>query len=71
MDKVQCPHCGAMVRPGNFCEFCGGKLVETCDCWVLGRPFNCGLAECPALDLLTDPKLKLLHRQPQVDKKSV
>ena len=68
LDKVQCPHCGAMVRQGNFCELCSGKLSDTCDCWVLSKPFNCGQAKCPDTSLFTNPRLRALLHQPQDDK---
>lgn len=71
MDKVKCPHCNEMTRTANFCTKCGGKLVETCNCWVLEKPYNCGQAKCPALKLFTDPKLKPSLHQPTIDKKSV
>lgn len=51
MEVVTCPHCGAMVRRGNFCTRCGGKLVEVCDCWVKKKAYNCGRAECPGIHL--------------------
>lgn len=44
--KVKCPKCNVEVRDGNFCEHCGEKLKEVCDCWVLKKKYNCGLAEC-------------------------
>lgn len=66
-----CPHCEVYVRHGNFCPLCGTKLHDSCECWVLEKPFNCGQAECPGLNLFIDPKLKALLPQPQADKKSV
>lgn len=66
-----CPHCEVSVRHGNFCSLCGTKLHDSCECWVLEKPFNCGQAECPGLNLFIDPKLKSLLPQPQDDKKSV
>ena len=47
MESVTCPHCGAVVRRGNFCSRCSGKLVEVCDCWVKKKAYNCGRDECP------------------------
>lgn len=47
-----CPHCGKVVKKGNFCSYCAGKLIKECDCWVLHRKFNCGLAKCPGYKLL-------------------
>ena len=51
MEVVTCPHCGAMVRRGNFCSRCSGKLVEVCDCWVKKKVYNCGRDECPGVHL--------------------
>ena len=71
MSKIVCPHCSCNVNEGNFCSNCGKKLVETCNCGFLNKPFNCGYEKCPALKIFTDPKLKSSHLQLQVDKKSV
>ncbi len=35
----------------NFDPTTGRKLREVCDCWVLGKPFNCGYDECPGYKL--------------------
>lgn len=51
MECVICPHCGAVVRRGNFCSRCSGKLVEVCDCWVKKKAYNCGRDECPGIRL--------------------
>ena len=51
MESVTCPHCGAVVRRGNFCSRCSGKLVEVCDCWVKKKAYNCGRDECPGIRL--------------------
>ena len=51
MESVTCPHCGAVVRRGNFCSRCSGKLVEVCDCWVKKKAYNCGRDECPGVRL--------------------
>lgn len=51
MERVTCPHCGAVVRRGNFCSRCSGKLVEVCDCWVKKKAYNCGRDECPGIRL--------------------
>lgn len=51
MESVTCPHCGAVVRRGNFCSRCSGKLVEVCDCWVKKKTYNCGRDECPGIRL--------------------
>ena len=45
--KEKCPVCGRTVRAGNFCEWCGEKMVEVCDCWIAGRKINCGRSQCP------------------------
>lgn len=51
-NMTTCPHCGKVVKKGNFCSYCAGKLIKECDCWVLHRKFNCGLAKCPGYKLL-------------------
>ncbi|MBR0316190.1 MAG: hypothetical protein IJQ99_04940 [Synergistaceae bacterium] len=58
MQEKKCPQCGQKTESGNFCTKCGTKLVETCDCWVLNRPYDCGENKCPALKLLNRPKAK-------------
>lgn len=35
----------------NFDSNTGKKLVEICDCYVLGKPFNCKLKKCPGVNL--------------------
>lgn len=42
-----CPNCGNTVPTGNFCPVCRCKLHEKCDCWVLGREYDCGCQDCP------------------------
>ena len=42
-EKVKCPKCNVEALDGNFCEHCGAKLKEECDCWVLKKEYNCGL----------------------------
>ena len=60
MDKVKCPHCGATTQIANFCTKCGGKLVETCNWWVLEKPYNCRQAKCPALRFRVTRLLRLV-----------
>ena len=47
---IKCPKCNVEVLDGNFCEHCGAKLKEECDCWVLKKKYNCGLAECKVIN---------------------
>lgn len=54
MKKVICPHCNASVRPGNFCEICGEKMVDICDCWVKKMPYNCNKEKCPGQSLVIE-----------------
>lgn len=42
------------VIDGNFCEHCGAKLKEECNCWVLKKKYNCGFDECKGYKLLID-----------------
>ena len=50
--KEKCPHCGkATGADWNFCENCGGKVKDTCDCWVLNKPYDCGQSKCPGYKL--------------------
>ena len=42
------------VTDGNFCEHCGAKLKEVCDCWVLKKKYNCGFDECKGYKLLIE-----------------
>jgi endogenous inhibitor of DNA gyrase (YacG/DUF329 family) len=44
---IKCPHCGKAVEGGNFCEFCGKKMIKVCDCWITGKKMNCGRSQCP------------------------
>lgn len=39
------------MKNGNFDQATGRKIREVCDCWVLGKPFNCGYDECPGYKL--------------------
>ncbi|MDU2063743.1 MAG: hypothetical protein E6713_02795 [Sporomusaceae bacterium] len=47
-EEIICPYCDQRVPRGNFCAKCSKKMVEICDCWKVGHPFNCGHAECPS-----------------------
>lgn len=51
-DGKKCPDCGREYLSGNFCTGCSKKMVQECDCWKLGRKFNCGFNECPTMGQL-------------------
>jgi hypothetical protein len=53
-ERVVCPHCGANVPKGNFCAVCAQKMVETCDCWVKSKPYNCGHEKCSGWHLIVE-----------------
>lgn len=36
-NMTTCPHCGKVVKKGNFCSKCGKKLAKICDCWLLSH----------------------------------
>lgn len=42
-----CPHCGKVVKKGNFCPKCGKKLQKVCNCRLLGKPYQCNFSKCP------------------------
>lgn len=42
------------VIDGNFCEHCGAKLKEVCNCWVLKREYNCSSDTCKGYKLLKE-----------------
>ena len=45
---TRCLRCGDLInKDENFCVHCGTKLHESCGCWVLKKPYNCGLKKCP------------------------
>lgn len=48
--KKFCSSCKKWVPAGNFCSLCGRKLVVKCNCWLLGKPYNCGLSKCPDMN---------------------
>ena len=60
MDKnmTTCPHCGKVVKKGNFCNKCGKKLAKMCDCWLMKRLYHCNFQQCPNM---ADFTLLLLH----------
>ena len=45
------------------CEKCGGKIVSTCDCWVLGKPHDCKQTTCPALNLFKQEFRRRQHER--------
>lgn len=49
--KVKYPKCNTEVIDGNFCEYCGAKLKDECDCWVLKKKFSCGFVTCKGYKL--------------------
>lgn len=53
-EKVKCPKCNVKVIDGNFCEHCGAKLKEVCNCWVLKRKYNCSSDTCKGYKLLKE-----------------
>ena len=59
-EMTTCPHCGEVVKKGNFCNKCGKKLAKICDCWLMKRPYNCNFQQCPDMAAFT---LLLLHIQ--------
>lgn len=40
-EMTTCPHCGEVVKKGNFCNKCGKKLSKICDCWLMKRQYHC------------------------------
>ena len=69
-NKEKCPHCGEAVGADwNFCMYCGGKVKNTCDCWVLNKPYDCGQAKCPGyklrIQLFQQSKKNSSKNQPQ------
>lgn len=59
-NMTTCPHCGKVVKKGNFCSKCGKKLAKICDCWLMKRPYHCNFQKCPDMSAFT---LLLLHIQ--------
>lgn len=51
---MECKNCGhKCMDEDNFCEECGTKLKETCNCWVRKTDnYNCGKNSCPGNRLL-------------------
>lgn len=56
-EKVKCPKCNVEVWDGNFCEHCGAKLKEVCNCWVLKRKYNCSSDTCKGYKLFKEIKM--------------
>lgn len=49
---MKCKHCGAKCfNSANFCNICGSKLKEICNCWIKKEPYNCGADKCPGYKL--------------------
>lgn len=49
---MECKNCKTECSDNaNFCENCGSKLKETCDCWIKKEPYNCGKEKCPGYRL--------------------
>lgn len=49
---IECPFCHRETfKEGNFCRYCARKIRETCNCWVLKKPYNCGHVQCPGYGL--------------------
>ncbi len=47
-ENMECKKCKTECSDNaNFCENCGSKLKETCDCWIKKEPYNCGEEKCP------------------------
>lgn len=59
-NMTTCTHCGKVVKKGNFCNKCGKKLANMCDCWLMKRPYHCSFQKCPDMSAFT---LLLLHIQ--------
>lgn len=57
-NMTTCPHCGKVVKKGNFCNKCGKKLSKICDCWLMKRQYHCRFQKCPDMLAFT---LLLLH----------
>jgi len=50
---MKCPKCLKEIPEDNFCGFCGAKLREKCECWVLKRHnYSCCEEGCPGYGLL-------------------
>ena len=67
-EKVKCPKCNVEVIDGNFCEHCGAKLKQVCDCWVLKKKYNCGFDECKGYKLLID-RIKVKSNEENKEKR--
>lgn len=53
--KNICPNCGyENKKEANFCENCGEKLRDCCECWVMKKDsYSCGKKSCPGYKLIT------------------
>ena len=51
MEETKCNKCGCKNYNANFCERCGNKLKEVCNCWIKKEPYNCGEKKCPSYRL--------------------
>lgn len=51
--RTICPRCGHMVKKANFCPACGFRIAKICNCYILGKPYNCGLKKCPNMNECT------------------
>lgn len=49
MECIKCKHKNS--DNANFCEKCGNKLKEICNCWIKKEPYNCGEQKCPSYRL--------------------
>lgn len=58
-NTIICPHCKHETNAGNFCSLCGKRIVETCNCHLLGKPYNCGRSKCPNMDEITILLIKI------------
>lgn len=49
---MDCKACGhGNPEQANFCQKCGAKLREVCNCWIKKEPHNCGQDQCPGYRL--------------------
>lgn len=46
---MKCKSCGGNhYKEDNFCQYCGKKLKDTCNCWVMKKDnYTCGERNCP------------------------
>ncbi len=53
---MQCSNCKSDIKcvdskVVNFCSTCGVPLVKNCNCWVMGKLYNCFEDHCPGIDM--------------------